>query len=265
VHQFASDYIELYPEKGDVRITFTGTLTVPVVPNRAWSGRYQWWSNRGDQGDTTLTRALDLTKLTQATLRCWLWYDIEEGWNYAYIVVSTDGGKTWRTLQGRYTTQADPSGQNLGHAYTGRSGGGKEPRWVEEEIDLTPYAGQKILLRFEYITDDAVNRVGFCVDDIQIPQLGYAHDAEGGDDGWVAAGFVRMDNTLPQRFLVQVITIGQQTTVQRLALDKKGLGHLDIRGFGQDVKRIILVVSGMTPVTTEVARYRYSITPLAND
>ena len=64
----------------------------------AHSGRYVWWSNRGDESDTTLTRTFDLTGLEQATLQAWLWYDIEKDYDYAYVEVSTDGGQTWEVL-----------------------------------------------------------------------------------------------------------------------------------------------------------------------
>ena len=104
----------------------------------------------------TLTRAFDLTGLSQATLEVWLWYDIEEDWDYAYIEVSTDAGQTWDILRGQYTTDSNPNGNSFGHAYSGKSGSADEaPDWVEEEIDLAPYVGQEILLRFEYITDGA--------------------------------------------------------------------------------------------------------------
>jgi hypothetical protein len=238
-----------------------------LVDNEAHSGSYQWWSNRGDESDTTLTRAFDLTGLEQATLQAWLWYDIEEDYDYAYVEVSTDGGQTWHVLPGKYTTDYNPTGNSFGHAYTGKSGveaGASEapdakPLWVLEEIDLTPHAGQRILLRFEYITDDAYNSPGFCVDDISIPELGYHYDAED-DDGWEALGFIRTDNTLPQRYLVQLIELGAETRVRWIELDEAQRGQLVIEGFGDEVERAVLVVSALAPKTTELAGYQYSIT-----
>ncbi|MFQ6058479.1 MAG: hypothetical protein ACE5MB_06350 [Anaerolineae bacterium] len=263
VHQYAADYIALEPGPADVTVVFTGTETVKLLANQAHSGQYQWWSNRGDGGDATLTRSFDLTGLAQATLEAWLWYDIEEDFDYAYIEVSTDGGETWDTLPGRYTTTFNPNGNNFGNGYTGKSGGGEHPEWVEEEIDLTPYAGQPILLRFEYITDDAYNAPGFAVDDIVIPELGYRDDAEGGDGGWVAQGFIRHDNRLPQRWSVQLIELGAETRVRPLALDEHQRGQLVIEGLGTEVERAVLVVAALAPVTTEVASYQYQVRPTA--
>ena len=246
-------------EQGHLNIAFAGSTQVKLVPNEPHSGEYFWWSNRGDSSDMTLTRAFDLTGLSRATLEVWLWYDIEEDWDYAYIEVSTDGGQTWDILQGRYTTDSNPNGNSFGHAYTGQSGFGDEaPVWVEEEIDLTPYVGQEILLRFEYITDDAVNRAGFCVDDIAIPELDYFDDAEK-EGQWIAEGFVRTDNILPQRFLVQLIVLGPEVEVRRMELDEAQTGRLVVEGMGGEVEKAVLVVSGTTPVTTELASYEYSV------
>ncbi len=264
VHQYGADYIELQAAGGgDVVVQFTGSTTVRLVDNEAHSGNYQWWSNRGDESDTTLTRAFDLTGLERATLQAWLWYDIEENYDYAYVEVSTDGGQTWDILPGKYTTDYNPAGNNFGHAYTGKSGveAGAEtakPRWVLEEIDLSPYTGQQILVRFEYITDDAYNSPGFCVDDISIPELGYYHDAES-DDGWEAVGFIRTDNIVPQRYVVQLIELGTETRVRRMELDGTQKGQLVIEGFGAEVERAVLVISALAPKTTELAGYQCSI------
>ncbi|HIC94134.1 MAG TPA: hypothetical protein EYP09_07780, partial [Anaerolineae bacterium] len=186
----------------------------------------------------------------------------------AYIEVSTDGGRTWDILPGRYTTDTNPTGNSFGHAYTGKSGvegrdsETEEPIWIKEEVDLTPYVGQEVLIRFEYITDDAVNHVGLCVDDIAIPELGYFYDVEEGEGGWVAEGFIRTDNVLPQRFLVQLIELDSEPRVRRMELDQRQEGRLVVRGLGEEVERAVLVVSGLAPVTTELASYEYSIVPV---
>jgi immune inhibitor A len=261
VHQYGADYIELRGE-GDLLVEFTGSTQVQLIPNAAHSGRYQWYSNRGDDSDMRLTRAFDLGDLSSATLQAWLWYDIEEDWDYAYVAVSDDGGETWDLLAGKYTTTSNPQGNSFGYAYTGISGGGDEPRWVLEEIDLSAYTDGEVLVRFEYITDDAVNHVGFCVDDIAIPELDYTHDAEAGDDGWDGQGFIRTDNVLPQRFIVQLIEVGDETHIQRMTLDELQQGHLEVRGLEDDFDRAVLIVSGYAPVTTELASYEYTITSL---
>jgi hypothetical protein len=94
------------------------------------------------------------------------------------------------------------------------------------------------------------------LDDITIPQIGYFDDAEAGDGGWVAQGFARIDNVLPQRYLVQAIEIGDVPQVQRMSLDQANRGRLVIRDLGGTIDKVVLVVSGITPYTTEAAAYR---------
>jgi immune inhibitor A len=261
VHQYAADTIVLEPGPADVTVVFTGTETVKLLPNESHSGQYQWWSNRSDGSDATLTRSFDLTGLTEATLETWLWYDIEEDFDYAYVEVSADGGQTWDTLPSQHTTTSNPNGNNFGHGYTGRSRGGSSPEWIRAEMDLRPYAGQEIVLRFEYITDDAYNGPGFAVDDIAILELGTYDDAEAGDGGWVAQGFIRHDNQIPQRWSVQLIELGTETRGRPMVLDEHQQGRLVIEGLGNQVEQAVLVISALAPVTTEVASYQYEIRP----
>jgi hypothetical protein len=262
VQQYAADYIELLGT-GDLTIQFTGSTEVKLANTDAHSGKYVWYSMRGDESDMTLTRAFDLSGLSQATLQFWTWYDIEKDWDYAYVEVSADGGQTWDILTGTFTTDSNPAGNSFGQAYTGISGGGESPQWVQEQIDLTPYTGKPVLLRFEYVTDDVVNRPGWLIDDISIPELDYHDDVENSNDGWQASGFVRVDNVLPQRFIVQLVAFGsggKPLRVERMALDESQQGQLELRGLGTEVERAVLIVSGITPVTTEQASYEYRIT-----
>jgi len=215
------------------------------------------WSNRADESDTRLTRAFDLTGVSRATLRFWTWYHIEEGWDYAYVTVSTDGGARWTPLTGPRMTTEDPHDNAYGPGYTGESGG-----WVEETIDLSPYAGQEILLRFEHITDDAMTQPGLVVDDIRIPEIGYNEDFERDDGGWLSEGWLRMDNRLPQDFLVQVVQPGAANgpVTRLLGPGDASQGEWTITVGGRAGDAAILV-AGLTPVTTEPARYDLALAP----
>lgn len=130
--------------------------------------------------------------------------------------------------------------------------------WVKEEIDLTPYVDREVLVRFEYVTDDAYNDPGFCVDDIAIPELGYSYDAET-DGGWEPDGFIRSNNILPQEWVVQVLELGARTTVVEMDLDDTQEGQFVIEGFGDHVDGAVLVISALAPSTTEIASYQYSV------
>ena len=183
------------------------------LPAEPHSGQACWWSNRGDSIDSTLTRVVDLTGVASATLRFRMWLRTEEFWDYAYVAVSTDGGLRWEALEGERTSVEDTLGNALGPGYTGATDG-----WVEECIDLAPFAGQHVQLRFEYLTDDSVNGDGWCVDDVSIPELGYSDDAES-DGRWT------IGNRVAQTYLVSLVTgRGDSAQVQRVALDSSNHG-----------------------------------------
>jgi len=224
-----------------------------------------WYSNRADLSNMTLTREVDLTRVSgKATLRFWTWHDIERDYDYAYVVVSSDGGKTWDVLPGKTTVTTNPNGSSYGAAFTGRSGvkDDKQPaQWVQEEMDLSAYAGKRVLLRFEYITDDAYNTSGWAVDDITIPEINFTDDIESGTSGWDAKGFIRSDNVLPQKYIVQVIEQGATTRVRRVTLDSLNRGNYTIAGFGKDVTRAALVISAFAPTTTEPIEYQFGVAP----
>ena len=90
---------------------------------------------------TTTTAARAITWTTSCTSRS-TWpagstltakvkYNIELDWDYAYLVVSTDGGATWTSVQTNLSTTTDPNGQNFGYGITGISSG-----WVDLTANL---------------------------------------------------------------------------------------------------------------------------------
>jgi len=263
--EYATEYFALAPAGGDVTIYFTGTTTAKLLPIDAHSGKWMWWSNRGDLANTHLTRAVDLSRAPgKATLTFWTWYDIEKNFDYGYVEVSTDGGRTWDVLPGKGTTTDNPNGASYGAGFTGKSGAAddKSPaQWVQEQIDLSAYAGKQILLRFEYITDDAFNAPSWAVDDIAIPEINFKDDGESGVNGWDAKGFVRTDNLLPQKFIVQVVEKGNVTRVTRIKLDDQNRGSFTLNGFGKDVTSAELIVTPFASVTTEPTEFQYAVVP----
>ena len=271
VHQFGTDYIQL-PTAERLRIVFDGSQQVQLLPTSTGEtdgdpdtrDHFVWWSNRGDDSDMTLTTRLDLTGLTDAAvmLEYDVWYLIEENWDYAYVMVSEDDGQTWTVLETPYTTTLNPHGTSYGPGYTGLSAnqpGASAEDWLHEALDLGDYAGSEILLRFEMITDDAVNQPGLAVDNIRVEAVGFYDDAETQTEVWQAEGFVRHDNVLPQSFAVQVLALGDTPVLERLELDEANHGELLFEP-GPGVDQVVLVVSGLTPHTNELASYRFAVT-----
>ncbi len=255
VPQFGTHYYELKGNK-PVSVTFAGSTIVPILPMQDADGVF-WWSNRADQSNPRLTREIDLTGVKSATLNFRTWFRMEADYDYAYVSVSEDGGVTWRTLKPPDCTTANPQNANLGCGYNGTSGGDDAPQWIDQTVDLTPLAGKKFLLRFETITDAGVNREGFAIDNISIPEINWKDD--GSDDaGWKSEGWSRVENTLPQFWQVQAILTDRdgRVTVQRMAL-KNNTGTLPIDLGG--VRSAVLAISPLTQVTTVPGAYDLQI------
>jgi len=127
-------------------------------------------------------------------------------------------------------------------------------------VDISQFAGQAVLLRFEYITDGAVNGEGFLLDDVAIPEIGYFSDFENDDGGWLSEGWVRITNVLPQTFRLALIKHGAQTTVEHIPLSADNSANIKL-DVGGDSSRVTLVVTGTTSFTRQNAAYRYFFTP----
>jgi hypothetical protein len=252
VHQFGADYILLRGAR-DLHVRFSGETATPLLNLDAHSGDGFWWSNRADESLTTLTRSIDLSDVEQATLIYWVWYDIENGYDYATVEVSTDGGEQWQTLHTPSGTDADPYGNNPGWGYTGQSTG-----WVQEAVDLSPYAGSQVLVRFAYLTDEAVTGTGFLLDDISVPQIGYVDGAEE-NGGWEAAGFVRTNDLVPQRYMVLLIGIGETISVERLGIGDDQMAEWTVPLGSEPWREAVLVVSGLAPLTAHPASYQLTV------
>ncbi|GAB4214137.1 MAG: immune inhibitor A [Roseiflexaceae bacterium] len=263
VSQFGADYLEL--PRGPATLSFNGETTVSLTGTEPVGGRYAWWSGRGDDNMATLTRAFDLRNARDPVLQFALWHELETGWDYGYITVSTDGGTTWAALKGSTTTTSDPQGNNIGgEALTGVSGAspdtgtdqGLRGQWIDEQVDLAAYAGREILVRFWVVNDDAYNAPGLLIDNIRLQAIGYTDDVEGGDGGWQAQGFARVGGDLPQRWTLRLVrrsTAG--VTVEPVAVDQNGNAEVALAEGEQGT----LLIMGSTPHTSEPGRYRYEI------
>ncbi len=251
VNQYGADYLRISC-RGKFTLNFSGAREVGVLPASAHSGQKAFWSNKGDESDMTLTQTFDLTNVKgAATLSFWTWYDLEENYDFVHLSVSEDG-KIWKILKTPSGTDKNISGNSYGWGYNGTT-----RNWIQEKVDLSAFAGKKIQVRFEYITDAAVNGEGILLDDISIPEIGYKTDFEQDDGGWQAAGFVRIENRLPQTFELSLIRDEKTRSVEYLQVNEDQTLSLTL-DLSSDV---VLVVSGSTRFTRLPAAYEVSIVP----
>jgi hypothetical protein len=256
VSQYATDYYVFNRLDGAQTLDVSVSVpdTVQLVPTQAVSGQRMWYSNRADNSDTTLTRRIDLTGVSSATLHYNVWYHIEHLWDYGYVMVSTDNGATWTPLQTPHMTTDNPHNNAYGPGYTGASDG-----WLAESISLDAYAGQEIWLRFEMITDDATTQPGMVIDDVRIPEIDYASDFETDGGGWEAAGWVWTDNMLAQQVWVQAVQqIGSDATIIRWLAPTETSWSLPLE---LGVEQVALAISPFAPLTTVPTPYELTVNP----
>ena len=254
VRPFGSNYYTLSATGDTITIEFSGATQGQVFPAQPRSGSTCWWTNTGDSIDSTLTRSVDLKDVNSATLSYHAWTSIEFEWDYMYVEVSTDNGATWDILPTALTSDSNPNGSAFGPGITGASLG-----WIEDTVDLSAYAGQEVLLRFEHITDDAVHGRGACLDDFSIPEIGWRDDTSDGG-GWTAAGFARINEKRPVEFVALVIrdTPDDPAVVEAIDIAADGKGSITVDGPAVG-ERLAIVISVVTPGVSGELEYTLNV------
>jgi hypothetical protein len=256
VKSYGANYIVTSSGSGMMTVGFQGEPETALLNDAPFSGETCWWANHGDSIDSTLTRSVDLRSVDEATLKYWVNYEIEEFWDYAYVMVSTNNGSTWDILDTNRAINYNPNGNAYGAGLTGTSLG-----WVQDFVDISEYAGQEVLLRFEYLTDDAVFSKGACFDDFEIPEIGWFDDTSSAGD-WISNGFAQVEETIPTQYLVQVIheKDAGDPVVYQMPIDINATGQLTIQGVGDD-DLVVAVISVVTRNSTTPTDYTLTIDP----
>jgi len=139
-------------------------------PNIAYSGTKTWATNlSGNYSDYANgfldSPLIDLGSGTSPWLSFYHWYEIESDYDGGNVKISTDGGQTFNliTPEGGYP---DPDGIDVMPSegvFTGRSG-----TYTSANFDISTYAGQQVVFRFHFASDDSVVYPGWYIDDIAI-------------------------------------------------------------------------------------------------
>ena len=136
------------------------------------------------------------------------------------------------------------------------------PTWIDETVDLTPFAGRDVLVRFEYVTDQGFNLRGALVDDVAIPEIGFLDDAEtdtGSDRQWLPALGQTRSRRPGERPACGVSIATAARPFGRSVRMLTAAWSSRSPGLGGDVEHAVLVVSGLAPRTLETARFRASL------
>jgi len=135
------------------------------------------YANNGDYSLTSTSIAIPAGE--NAYLSFWHHYELESGYDYGRVEISTDGGSTWAVLA----------------SYTGN-----QYIWEQSLIDLTSYAGATIEIRFRLITDSSVTDDGWYIDDVEIrkgaPPVNVKEQAKAAITSLSAGGFTSIGDGL---------------------------------------------------------------------
>ena len=148
----------------------------PLQPRQ---GNFSWFAEDvAVVSDQYLTLASPVPLGNRPLLRFWHFFNTEAGISTAYdggvVEISTDGGANWIDLGPQLSGQGytHPIAGTYGNPLAGRAAfAGNSGGYVRTDADLTPYAGQNVLIRFRLGTDSSVGHVGWYIDEVAILEL----------------------------------------------------------------------------------------------
>lgn len=148
-----------------------------------------YFSTKGNSLDTKLiSEEIDLSTASSASLSFESWREIETDYDYLYVNVYADGSEEPVKVE----TFTDTT----------------EGAWDNSVIDLTPFAGKKVQIEFEYKTDVGLAMNGVYLDNIEVKadgQVIFFDNAEG-EPKFELIGFELFDGSkipYPQYYLVE--------------------------------------------------------------
>ena len=168
-----SDFVRLRGPSGYLpadqvtNVSFDGVSELPSIPS-GWTvdpdppgqaGDAALYAGTGNNLDRSIVREVDVPA-DASTLTFDGNWSLEEGFDYAYVQVSADGGETYESIE---CSDQVVGGGPLGPAFNGDSGG-----FVPVSCDLGTWAGSTVVLAFRMVTDSSVFFDGFWVDDVAV-------------------------------------------------------------------------------------------------
>lgn len=136
----------------------SGYFSPPFCMTDSPNGFYQ----NNQQSTLTTSLNLDLTNANHAHLQFFLKYFTEKTFDMLKVQISTNNGSSWTSLCGKYSTPPPHiNGSEPGYE-------GIQRYWVKEEIDLTPYIGNQIKIRFRFTADSYGFDDGVYIDNVLI-------------------------------------------------------------------------------------------------
>ena len=152
--------LDNWASSGGWNTTGTKYTSAPYSFTDSPGGNYSSNSNTS----LTLNNPVNLNGYLGAILEFQTQWDIEDNWDYAQVLISTNNGSSWGPLEGQYTNPGTGSFQPSGEPLFD----GTQLSWVKETIDISDYINEEIKLRFTLVSDGSVQEDGIYIDDINL-------------------------------------------------------------------------------------------------
>ncbi|WP_425481990.1 S8 family serine peptidase [Cytobacillus depressus] len=119
-------------------------------PGKAASGEKVYATNLAGNYDNSANMTLVMPPIDlpegNAYLQFKQWYNLERNWDFGHVLVSTDMVNWTQKLRITDITSA----------------------WIDGEVDLSEFSGQRIYIGFNVTTDASVQRPGWYIDDVRL-------------------------------------------------------------------------------------------------
>ncbi len=162
-------------DTGSAQMTLGTQWTISTARNHTPGGTRSYYTGSGQNNlcSYLTSPSTNLTGGTYYYLEYYVVYNLEEGWDAVDVQLSTNAGSSWTKttpVQGYPSITNTSTSTCIGQAQACYSGN-ILPNFAFYSVDLTSLAGQNLLFRYRYGSDDAVNLENFYVDDIKVSAL----------------------------------------------------------------------------------------------
>ncbi|EPD53126.1 hypothetical protein HMPREF1210_00857 [Paenisporosarcina sp. HGH0030] len=150
-------------------------------PGNAASGEKVYATNLEGKYDSNMNATLVLPPVDLPEGNSYLqfkhWHNFEQSstgraWDYGHVFISTDQ-QEWTQLQ----------------KYQGDSGS-----WIDGEVDLSAYSGQRVYLAFNAFSDGSVVRDGWYIDDVALTDIAQTENVSKDNKGNIGLDLIKVDD-----------------------------------------------------------------------
>lgn len=143
---------------GDWALTFGASHSPTASMTDSPGGDYTSFTNSSFTSDPIV-----LPQSEGLYLNFWAKWSLEPDYDFVQLKITTDNGQSWTPLKGKFTQDGTFSQAFMEPVYDG-----VQNVWVEEQADLSAFAGNTVQFRFTLMSDAFVEYDGFYFDDFTV-------------------------------------------------------------------------------------------------